>query len=384
MKKQKREEAPVEEKDSEKPEKEKKGNATQQLLQKTAKWKKGIEEDEEGKKAKEAGDNTESSAEEECKDPMSEAESSSAEEEARDKGKGIRWKKMMDQGAIPEHIVEMFEKEAKKHKSPRAYKTKLINELFEKNPVTGRYEMAAHKPLFENFKQASSTKFGTQLVKGQPRSVFLYSHFHGDENGLERAIALGDVRCWQQNGSEWCGFEETSAGTKKKNTVGHKLSGGEVDLTEEQFKVANKSFNKMVWNFDQSALGNSASHQEKPQERQLKKLEEGFTPKMAQMVSEAKQSEEKLLGQAMKLLGKAPVEETRDVKLVIVKLKEMISTLEHVELFKAGNSDSLLFFSCAYFSIVPGAARFLFSDQSPVPRLHDPNCQWHNQCHGTV
>eukprot|EP00438_Fugacium_kawagutii_P028616 Skav212747 [mRNA] locus=scaffold2545:1494:2303:+ [translate_table: standard] len=237
---------------------------------------------------------------------MSEAESSSPEEEARDKGKGIRWKKMMDQGAIPEHIVEMFEKESKKHPKPRAYKTKLINELFEKNPSTGRYEMAAHKPIFENFKKASSTKFGTQLVKGQPRSVFLYSHFHGDENGLEKAISLGDVRVWMQGGSEWCGFEETSAGTKKKNTAGHHLSGGKVDLTDEQFSVASKSFNKMVWHFE-SALDNaSSSHQQNQKERQPKKLEEGFTEAMAQMVSEAKQSQEKLLGQAMKLLGKAP------------------------------------------------------------------------------
>ena len=123
---------------------------------------------------------------------------------------------MVDQDAIPAHILEMFNKEALKHKPPRQYRTKLINELFTKDAKTGKYEMAAHKPMFENYRMASSTKFGEEKMTGQPKSVFLYSYFHGNEAGLERAISMGDVQCWLKGGTEWCGFQQTSAGTRKE------------------------------------------------------------------------------------------------------------------------------------------------------------------------
>ena len=68
-----------------------------------------------------------------------------------------------------------------------------------------------------------------------------------------------------------------------------------------------------------------------------KKLEEGMTPAMLDMAREAKQSVEKLLGSAMKTVGKAPPEESKEVKVVIMKLKEIITSLEHVLLFEAGH-----------------------------------------------
>lgn len=241
---------------------------------------------------------------------------------------------MVDQDAIPAHILEMFNKEALKHKSPRQYRTKLINELFTKDAKTGKYEMAAHKPMFENYRMASSTKFGEEKMTGQPKSVFLYSYFHGNEAGLERAISMGDVQCWLKGGTEWCGFQQTSAGTRKENTYAQRLSGGEVDLNQEQFKVANKAFKNMAWSFEEAA--SSSASQRPLKEKQQKKVEEGFTNAMGDMVFEAKTSQEKLLQAAMKILAKAPAEETREVKMVIMKLKEMITKVEHVSLFKAG------------------------------------------------
>ena len=301
----------------------------------------------------------------------SESSAEDSLEEAREKGKGIKWKKLCDQGAIPEHIIDMFNKEALKHKSPRQYRTKLINPLFSKDPKTGRYEMMPNQPFFENYKLATSTKYGDDKMKGQPRSVFLYSHFHGSEEGLNSAIQLGDVQCWQQNGTVYCGFHQTTAGTKKENIQGHKLSAGQVDVDQEQFKVLGKAFQKMAWSFDDGQQAGTGPSLVAKKEKAPKKLEEGMTPAMLAMAREAKQSVEKLLGSAMKIVGKAPSEESKGVKVVIMKLKEIITSLEHVLLFEAR---PLCFQFCFRFCFAfssAGAAWASLCEQNRLPTVHD-------------
>ncbi len=91
----------------------------------------------------------------------------------------------------------------------------------------------------------------------------------------------------------------------------------------------------MAWSFEdaESDTGASGSMQQPPQKKQ-KKIEEGFTKPMEKVVTEAKAAQEKMLQQAMKLLAKAPPQETKDAKMVVIKLKEMISSLDHVLLLK--------------------------------------------------
>ena len=304
---------------------EKKKGTVLSLVDKAAQWKKELESEAEDLESEaESGSSV-----------SADTEDSESQAEAREKGKGIKWRKMCDQNAIPSHILDMFHKESKKHKDSRSYKTKLINQLFEKDPKTGQYHMCSHKPMFENYRRAQSTSFGEDTVNGQPMSVFLFSHFHGNQAGLDHAIAMGDVQQWQQGGSTWCGFRSTKAGTRKENTTGHTLSGGQTDISTEQFSALRKSFSNMAWSFEdaESDTGASGSMQQPPHKKQ-KKLEEGFTKPMEKVVTEAKAAQEKMLQQAMKLLAKAPPQETKDAKMVVIKLKEMISSLDHVLLFK--------------------------------------------------
>ena len=304
---------------------EKKKGTVLSLVDKAAQWKKELESEAEDLESEaESGSSV-----------SADTEDSESQAEAREKGKGIKWRKMCDQNAIPSHILDMFHKESKKHKDSRSYKTKLINQLFEKDPKTGQYHMCSHKPMFENYRRAQSTSFGEDTVNGQPMSVFLFSHFHGNQAGLDHAIAMGDVQQWQQGGSTWCGFRSTKAGTRKENTTGHTLSGGQTDISTEQFSALRKSFSNMAWSFEdaESDTGASGSMQQPPHKKQ-KKLEEGFTKPMEKVVTEAKAAQEKMLQQAMTLLAKAPPQETKDAKMVVIKLKEMISSLDHVLLFK--------------------------------------------------
>ena len=56
--------------------------------------------------------------------------------------KARKWKRMTDAGAIPDHIAEVM-----KNAKTRAAKTKIINELFEKDSK-GKLVMKANEPIF--------------------------------------------------------------------------------------------------------------------------------------------------------------------------------------------------------------------------------------------
>ncbi len=162
---------------------EKKKGTVLSLVDKAAQWKKELESEAEDLESEaESGSSV-----------SADTEDSESQAEAREKGKGIKWRKMCDQNAIPSHILDMFHKESKKHKDSRSYKTKLINQLFEKDPKTGQYHMCSHKPMFENYRRAQSTSFGEDTVNGQPKSVFFVFPFPWEPSWLGSCHCYG--RC---------------------------------------------------------------------------------------------------------------------------------------------------------------------------------------------
>ena len=66
--------------------------------------------------------------------------------------KARKWKRMTDAGAIPGHIAEVM-----RNAKTRAAKTKIINELFEKDSK-GKLAMKANKPIFAAAKEAYHKK----------------------------------------------------------------------------------------------------------------------------------------------------------------------------------------------------------------------------------
>ena len=81
------------------------------------------------------------------------------EEQKRQRGKAKKFKRMADAGAIPDHIWEMFSKEAAKHPKPRQFKTMLINKLF-KEDGSGGYIMCAEDPWFQQQKEIFHKRYG--------------------------------------------------------------------------------------------------------------------------------------------------------------------------------------------------------------------------------
>jgi hypothetical protein len=59
---------------------------------------------------------------------------------ARDKGKGEKWAKMKATDKLPAYIVDMYEKEARSHSSPRKFRTAMVNKLFTRQ-ADGSYKL---------------------------------------------------------------------------------------------------------------------------------------------------------------------------------------------------------------------------------------------------
>ena len=78
-----------------------------------------------------------------------EAETEMEVESGRDKAKGQKYAKMKD--SLPEHIVDLVEKQSVKAASPRDYKTMVINKLFKRN-ANGKLELNLDDQFFQEHK----------------------------------------------------------------------------------------------------------------------------------------------------------------------------------------------------------------------------------------
>lgn len=179
------------------------------------------------------------------------------EEEKRDRGKAKKFQKLADSGAIPEHILHLIEEESKKSNQPRKAKTALINRLFEADGK-GDYKMTAHKPVFENHKEAYHKKYGKDENAGTPKARMKWQVFQGNEKALEDAIASGAVQEYQSAGVTFCAFRKHKAGVEKASMSTSKLEGGKKEVTQPQLEALGKAFKAMAWTFDDPAL---SSHQ---------------------------------------------------------------------------------------------------------------------------
>lgn len=256
--------------------------------------------------------------------------------EGRDKGKGRKYKKMLDAKAIPVHIVDMIEEQSKKQTKPREWKTKCINALFESDGKGG-YVMKPHKPMFESHKEAYHKRFGLDEKEGMQKTVFLYKVFQGNEQGLERAIQEGGVQQWEEDGQQMCAFRRVRTGIEKASMQSQKVTSGSARLESSQFQVLSKAFSNMGWDFGNGqqsqveAPGSSASASApKPIENC------GLTETMKSVMQDAKQAMERLQVSALKFIGKCSDDAAKkNFKSTVMEIKEWIAKDEHVLTWQA-------------------------------------------------
>ena len=103
---------------------------------------------------------------------------------------------------------------------------------------------------------------------------------------------------------KYAGYKQTKAGVKKATNETHKISSGEVDLEEDQYKVLSRAFSSMAWSFGDSdgppAMENASGSNSK-----MKQIEnQGLTNTMKELLADAKSAQERLHQQAMRYLTK--------------------------------------------------------------------------------
>lgn len=263
------------------------------------------------------------------KEAHDEEEPSEEEEHLRDTGKARKFKKLKDAKAIPEHILEMVNRAAS-----RKEKTDLINGLFQRDKH-GHLVMVASRPQFESGKTAAHKKFGTEEAIGKPWEVFLHSDFGGNLGALNQAVQSGAVQTWTDGGLKYAGYKQTRAGVEKSSTDQHSLTSGPTDLNDEQHALLKKAFTTMAWKFGEEEPVPSVAGEGMGVSKAKPIENVGMTPKMKELLLDAKEAQDRLYGTSMKLLSKcSSVEDKQSFKGVVMQLKEMMTKNEHILTFE--------------------------------------------------
>ena len=236
----------------------------------------------------------------------------------------------------------MIEEQAKKQTKPREWKTKLINSLLEADGKGG-YVMKPSKAVSESHKEAYHKRYGTDEKDGMQKTVFLYKVFHGNEQGLERAIQEGGVVQWIEDGLEMCAFRRVRAGVEKAALQAHKVSSGGTSLEASQFQALGKSFNTMGWDFGAGQQSQMETPKLPSSSAGCKPIENcGLTDKMKTVVQDAKQAMERLQLSALKFIGKCSDDAAkRNFKTTVMEIKEWITKNEHILTWQARQPKSL-------------------------------------------
>lgn len=305
----------------------KKGNSTQEeqgggkqkgtkqsLAEKTKDWEALAKKEDDGQ---EAGEEDEGSGE------------GGERDELRELGKARKFRKMSDANAIPAHILDLINEQSKKAANPRKEKSTLINKLFQKNEKGG-YDMVADDPVFEQAREAYHIRFGKDQDTGMPKDVFLWSHFHGNEPALEKAISNGSVQEYQQGGLSWCSFRKTKAGIESGTKQQLQLKSGPVQVEKKQYAALTRAFSSIALTFDDSDEGEK-EEQRAPAKQQKQIEAAGLTKEMTEVLADAKQAHERLHQTAMKLLGKCTNDtDKKKFKETVLSIKAWVQKNDNV------------------------------------------------------
>ena len=93
---------------------------------------------------------------------------------------------------LPEHVVDLVERESSKAASPRLFKTQIINKLFRRT-ASGRLELNLDDPLFSEHQKLYSKKFSKEKETALPEKVMCGLYFGNSENAMNDAKRDGSI-----------------------------------------------------------------------------------------------------------------------------------------------------------------------------------------------
>eukprot|EP00438_Fugacium_kawagutii_P008065 Skav236193 [mRNA] locus=scaffold1795:8678:9637:+ [translate_table: standard] len=186
-------------------------------------------------------------------------------EDGRDKSKGQKYAKMKH--LLPDHIVDLVEKESAKTSSPREFKTLVINKLFVRDSK-GKLTLNLSDHMFEEHKKIFTKRYAKERDHALPETVKKGHYFQNNEAAWQRAVDAGDVEEVDVGGGKsfWA-FKSFEKG-KVHGTVDEQSMKGTSKINKEQSKMLAGAFKavKWTWNYkekDAQKLMNGANSQAK-------------------------------------------------------------------------------------------------------------------------
>ena len=119
-----------------------------------------------------------------------EDEDNSGDQAGRDKAKGQKYAKL--KSTLPDHVVDLIEKQSQSAVSPREFKTSAINRLFVRK-ADGRLELNLKDAMFEEHKTLYTKKYNKEQDTALPETILCGLYFHNDKQAMEAAKRSGDI-----------------------------------------------------------------------------------------------------------------------------------------------------------------------------------------------
>lgn len=211
----------------------------------------------------------------------------SLEDLGRDKAKGQKFAKMRD--SLPDHVLDLFERESQRASSPRQYKTMIINKLFVRD-ASGKLVLNLEDELFQEHKKIYSKKFAKEEESAMPELVMRGLYFANSETAMDEAKKRGEivpVDCG--NNKTYWAFTTFSKGVESGRLEEQSLSSKK-KVSKEQAKLLGEAFKHVAWSW-------------KYQDKDVAKLGDGeIPPAILTLVNQATESQQKLLKEAMLLI----------------------------------------------------------------------------------
>ncbi|CAE7228114.1 unnamed protein product [Symbiodinium sp. CCMP2592] len=226
--------------------------------------------------------------------------------EARDKGKALKYTKLKEAGALPQHIISLVENESKKATSSRQFKTMAINRLFQRDE-DGIISLATGDSLFQESQEIFTQTYAKKKEKALPRSIIQGLYFQNDAKSFEAALASGDLEECEEDGRKFYSFKEYTVAKVEGKTTKHKMQT-ECGVDVQEQRELQAVFAAVGWTM-------MASKTKKKLENTAMVNEEGgLTDPAVALITKAQESQSKLQkAEGMQLLKSPKLTENKSI-----------------------------------------------------------------------
>ncbi|CAE7026132.1 unnamed protein product [Symbiodinium sp. CCMP2456] len=170
----------------------------------------------------------------------------SSEESGRDKGKGEKWSKLVAQGGIEPHIIDLYQNPPK-DQPKRKFRTDLINRYFVRQG-DGSLLVNASDSWFSQAKSVYEDRHKTNRDNLTTRLVFIGRNFQNDEKAFERAVESGEVLEVEEDGVKYYGYKQMIKSVKKgaRESMDFKA---EKPMSKNDVKAIADLFSELKWKY---------------------------------------------------------------------------------------------------------------------------------------